>query len=451
MRYPMRSRIPIVLFMLSAAIPKLRSAEVWLRQDSSEYYYSNPGLWPRYHGNGTQLNPFYGDFDAIIQSRSPGDIINLNPGVYYTRGGEPKLDPQPSIWKSNQVLRGAGMASTTIRLGNNERNQIGAWYAVIYGGRTGVGLQVSDLTVDCNTLSNPNLATHLGVRDGVMLYGSNTKVRRVKVVKPYGTAVSVGGSTGNEAFGINLGGLTTNGPVTLTEVNKEISECVVTDVLGNYVSAYLISGSGTVRFNSVTFPVLTYGQHGHEANTTVRKLFAYTAAWAYSAAIMNNSSYGGQKGFWSDTGALKNVYVLDNDFVNVSEGVSFRLTSETHDYFIFAYNFVSINPVAAGNAAMWLQVMAPAYMDWIELSNNVIGYQYDPGTFCSVGLNLHGAGGGIANVGDVYVSSNTIDRRLYKTCWPEPVYSGNLSPAIPQPVVWPPAGPIVNGVPIYCD
>jgi hypothetical protein len=177
-------------------VSALAQVQVWITPNPAEKDGS---------GTGTSADPYIcssaATFDALMKSPTiiPGNsVIHLGAGTFSTQGSIPL--------KPGCKFRGAGMDVTTVKivpftsyatpsgtLSNYEARVIGIPpYTYCCN-----GVEVSDLTVDCN-LQNQTLAVAIGA---VWLQGGNTKISRVK-------AINWGSKNGNECFifGIGSGG-----------------------------------------------------------------------------------------------------------------------------------------------------------------------------------------------------------------------------------------------------
>ena len=398
------------LYLTFATQQYLVAAEIWVsgRQSLANYGTSTVG------GTGTVEDPYYGDFDSIITNRSSGDVFYLLAGVYYTHGD---TGAGTSKWKSSQLVRGSGKDITTIRLGNDIATNLTISRCVISGSTNGTGLQLSDLTLDVNTPTWASITNDFVQRNGAFLLGSNSKVKRVKVIKPYGTSMTNANYPfGCESFPTSLSGVSGNVAASLLEDGKEIEDCEVADVRGNYVTSYSLTGQGVVRNNSVVFPVLSSGQTGGGlGDPSARKFQAYSGAWLSNACFTANYAYGGHLGFSQDTGPLGNVTVANNVFRNVSGGITIIQGSDFSTNVFLTRNIIEINTSAPSLAAISLQAATPALIDTVYVSQNLIK-PVGP-TVSFAWLNVHDGGPGKGQVTNLWVAQNTVDTNMFLTFW----------------------------------
>lgn len=235
-------------------------------------------------GGGSPDNPFYGDFDFIIDTIPPNSTINLLAGVFYTKGfeyvrGDPKL-------LQNQHMIGAGTNVTIIRRDQRFHFQDNQNVAM-FGNADGI--TVSNLTIDCNNTTGTNL--YKG--DGIYLRGNNSSIQMVQVINASGNF-----SKGQESFPILIGN---GGGTNVLTTNNVISNCEVSSLKGNYTTAISILGQGIIRFCDVisTNPALASG---------------YQASGTSNALIISNSCIGAANGFYKDTWSDTNLTIEYNTF-----------------------------------------------------------------------------------------------------------------------------------------
>src|ERR1039457_756805 len=128
-------------------------------------------------GGGSPDNPFYGDFDFIIDTIPSNSTINLLAGVFYTKGNEYKRGDPRLI--QNQHMIGAGTNVTIIR--RDQRFHFQDNQNVVIVGTTD-GITVSNLTIDCNNTTGTN--PYKG--DGIYLWGNNSSIQMVQVINASG-------------------------------------------------------------------------------------------------------------------------------------------------------------------------------------------------------------------------------------------------------------------------
>jgi hypothetical protein len=239
-------------------------------------------------GGGSPDNPFYGDFDFIIDTIPPNSTINLLAGVFYTKGfeyvrGDPKLI-------QNQHMIGAGTNATIIRRDLRFHFHDAPNVAVFSDSD---GVEISSLTIDCNNTTGTN--PYKG--DAITLFGNNSSVYNVNVINSSGN-----NEHGEEDFAILVGATNTTG--------NSVSECEVSSVQGDYTDAITLLGQGVVSFCHVYYTNLAFGA-GYQFNGS------------YNALLISNSCVGGQKGFYTDTLSETNLTIAYNTF-SCSIGINFN-------------------------------------------------------------------------------------------------------------------------------
>jgi hypothetical protein len=202
--------------------------EIWIcrRTDGA----SIPGQTP--FGTGSQDDPYDGStadkFDVIMDTRVPaGATIRLGTGIFETRGGV--LSPVRGWFAKSGRIIGSGMYQTTLKLVDFSTR--GESCRIITGSGNVDGLEVSDLTLDCNiagqAATSPDLYARVCVT-GIGVQGSNIIVRRVRCINwgtqtplsewNYPAAVSTW-----ECFPIYVVAYDVN------SVNNVVEKCVVED------------------------------------------------------------------------------------------------------------------------------------------------------------------------------------------------------------------------------
>lgn len=249
------------------------------------------GSW-QFWGSGTYNDPYYGDFDAIIDSQPTNTTIHLLPGVFYTKGFEFK--PGDPYLKAGQRLLGAGIDTTIICKDTNFNYDDRQMQGVVWSEADGV--EVANLTVDCS--GNSSLSYKIV---GVGLFGNNCYVRRVKVIHWCGNF-----STANESPAISMGGATTS--------NNIVSKCVCLKDTGTYDDGIGIDGQGIVEDCRVDFP----SNNGN----------AYLCADANNTRFSGNECSGGGTGFYTDTDPDSDLTIIGNTFSDVINGIVISKTPE---------------------------------------------------------------------------------------------------------------------------
>lgn len=141
--------------------------------------------------------------NTVLTAQPPNSTIHLMAGEFIVN---PLLGMKTG-WK----LKGSGIDTTVLKVQTNATCLGGG---VIYSSSPpNDGVEVSDLTVDCN-LQNQNAINYLAA---VGLDGSNTRVSRVKAIN-WGTKVA------GEVFVLSIG----QAPVGYNITNVVIEQCIVT-------------------------------------------------------------------------------------------------------------------------------------------------------------------------------------------------------------------------------
>ncbi|HZL43325.1 MAG TPA: hypothetical protein VFD66_08590 [Verrucomicrobiae bacterium] len=242
-------------------------------------------------GSGDIIRPYYGDFDAILNSLPSHTTIHLLPGIHFTKGYE--FTRGDAALKAYQKVIGAGIDVTTVRRDrrfhpDTADNEGELWSAAD-------GVEVSDLTIDAN-----GSESDLQKNNAVGLRGSYCAVRRVKAIHTSGNLAKE-----QECFPIFVGD-----PV---KVGNMISECEVSSIRGTYCTAIAVLGQGVVSHNRVFLPVMTNMAQG---------IFqGYQANGSRNALIDGNICDGGVSGFETDTLSETNLTIMNNAFRNVLCGV----------------------------------------------------------------------------------------------------------------------------------
>jgi PKD repeat protein len=288
------------------------------------------------YGDGSITNPYYGDFDYILNNIPTNSTINLLAGVFYTKGNEYESgDP----WLSqNQHLIGAGTNVTIIRRDQSFHFQ-DAQNVAMFG--TADGITVSNLTIDCNNTTGTNL--YKG--DGIHLGGNNCSIQMVQVINASGNL-----SQGQESFPILIGN---GGGTNVLTTNNVIEHCEVSSIQGDYTTSISILGQATIRFCNVisTNPALASG---------------YQASGTSNSLIISNSCIGAANGFYHDTYSNTNLTIAYNTF-QCRKGIYF---SEGTGCFANGLNIIGNNITLLPNSGN------PGEVNGIELSNSDTNTQF---------------------------------------------------------------------------
>jgi hypothetical protein len=374
------------------------ATDYWIspKQDGTHYFgsssYSNLG------GSGTAGQTveaaYYGDFDKIITDLPTGtNSVRLLPGIYYTKGD---LDASASKWKANTRLIGSGMGVTTIRAtGFSITNRV----AVIRVAHTNANFSISDLTLEFEY--GQSMPQHGTI--GVALKGDNSRVNRVAIRSVFGS-FAIDPANG-EGFAIMIGN-------NASSTGGMVQDCVVTDTVGDYVTAIIAMGDTVVLGNRITFPTAI------PAGYSYFKFFGVSPVDSLNATIADNFQYGGTVAVWQDTGSSANLVVSGNHFKRALNGVWFNLGASANQFtnIWVANNTIEMPSNATGVRAL---VTSPARIDKLLVSDNLItpfgGFAVSGSKSINFG-RLDGSGA--APIFDWSIFGNTIPDSATYSLWP---------------------------------
>jgi len=208
-------------------------------------------------------------------------------------------------WK----LRGAGIDNTILQL--IAGTPLNGGTAVVGGNneKTTAGVEVSDLTIDCNMQNETGVSNNVYA---VFVQGSQTRISRVK-------AINWGAANNNEAYVL----VATPAIGSPTATNCVIEDCIVTQpaltndntagVTGIYMTPNL--RGGIIRNNFIN-NIQTGGTgpgffRGIRGNNNVRDNYLYDLTGPQAAGIFENES------------GLRDVLIDGNVIDNVSQGISY--------------------------------------------------------------------------------------------------------------------------------
>jgi len=357
-----------------------QAGEYWISPSNSLSYLQN-NTAPA--NQGTLESPYYGHFDQIISSIPSNSIIHLSPGVYWSRGDVGQTTNFGLRFKIGQKVRGSGIDTTVLRMTNDPNSS--NFMAIIY--TTNSSVEVSDLTAEYSTAPSASAISN-GVGNGLSLFGSDSKIDRVKVTGLWGDWTG-SASTSRESFGLLVG---TNS----TDKGGRIADCEVSGPFyGDYHSAILLAGEGAVRNNRVIF--------SEDAGPTGKGL---TFAYANHVSIVGNYQYGGQSGVFSDTGSCTNVIAVGNQFRLTAFPIHLGIANSTqqwHDIY-----FVK-NLIEADCDNSWMSSISAssnATITNIVIADNVT-IPYRQSTNRTTALLIHqGTGGHVTGL------------RIFRNLWP---------------------------------
>ncbi len=275
---------------------------------------------------GTLDNPFIcateSEFDTTMNNLPANSTVHILAGTYQTRGD----GSGGFALKSGQKILGSGMDITVIQLVTNAPSGVSVMGSV---GRA-LGIEVSDLTLDCHYIAGVSGNVHYG---GLDLNGSRLIARRVKVVNF--------ASYNDEAFGI---GFNANYSGPFNSDGNIIEGCEVTNYFAESASAtctaIALDGqggciSGIIRDNHVFLQV------------TNSPRVAFNGSDMHDVLIEGNYVDGATAGFYGDSGGYTNVIVAHNTFKNCVFGA--QLSNVPRQNLTFCYNTI-ILPTSGGIA-----------------------------------------------------------------------------------------------------
>ncbi len=361
--------------------------EVWLSAKTNAL--GSGRIW----GSGSLADPFYGDFNAIINSLQTNTTIHLLPGVFHTKG---------FVWahgdlalKANQRVIGAGIDVTIIRRDRRWHDDVGQNDGELWSRADGI--EVSDLTIDASGSASDRYKNN-----AIGLYGSHCVVRRVKAINCSGNL-----ARGQESFPFALGNQKGG------SVGNILSECRVSSVRGDYFSAVILNGQGIVEKSRVSFPTLTNRNQG---------LFhAYTVGWSENALFFANFCEGGSFGFYTDTGSLTNLTIMANIFKDVVGGV-YIPKSPGKGYGVDGVSitdnrieFSADAPLDEWNYGIFLANQEAAGKPWrrIRIAGNSIRYADNAANGSrgiTAGISIRSTAP--ENILGIQISGNVVDRRF---------------------------------------
>jgi len=288
---------------------------------------STPGVWIAVRtdgraGSGTENDPYdgstIGKFDAIMADNSktpPNTTIHLGPGTFRTSASD-----QGHKWKvkSGWVIEGAGMYDTTVQMGGSVagiHNDLEAFKSDSNSSTDNVIIQ--DLTVDCNwaelsTTADTGAGGEKNVCIGaIYLAGSNNLIQRVRHIHTYGSFANQ-----REEFGIFL-----TAPSNMDATGNRITYCRAELPEGNYGSAFNIAGE--VSYSPIRYVLDSKVDHctvvgvnnGLPGLPTGFTNGLGGAAFVKNFETSNNLVTDCQGVFYSDTGTLEDIRILNNTVV----------------------------------------------------------------------------------------------------------------------------------------
>ncbi|HEY1583769.1 MAG TPA: NHL repeat-containing protein, partial [Chthoniobacterales bacterium] len=348
-------------------------------------------------GNGTATNPYDGHtaikFDQIMRSIAPGTVVHIGPGTFQTTGSYGYNEEAGYYIPPGCKISGAGIDLTTIR------NTIYPAAAGINGHMVwesrwdtdGAGIEISDLTVDCNWQNlKAAPASKLGA---IGLRGNDCAIRRVRAINAYGNSASLA-----ETFVLSV----TNYYSSLgwqSVTGAAIEDCQALQFQGDYGVAISIFTEGE---NDPTIAGAITGCAVYDWAGTA----AYGSVGSNGVTIINNQTERCRRSVYFDTGHLQNLEIAGNHFYEIglrgvecspSLGAALFEDVYIHDNFFEVSDALTPTPVAIGVSAS-----GPGHEKHIRITNNTITKKES---------STHNPIAGIATAycEDLFVSHNWMD------------------------------------------
>ena len=311
-------------------------------------------------GSGTRLNPYYGDFDAIMTNNFSFKTVHLLQGLFAC-DGYAGYSSNFSIWPGESLI-GSGRNLTVI----SNAQIYSATTTTLYGNVDNA--KISDLTVDCNLKTS-------GVYNGITLTGNNDVLENVTVERWGGLA------GGGEGFAVILGKQGATG--------LRVRGCVITNDIGTYDTGYALSGTVFFTENEADMQIWTNAANGGG--------FECGDGWPQGSTIINNHFNYGWSGFYLDTATCSNILLCNNSFVSNFTGPFFNCGDINGIQ--FQNNSVILNPnppATATNAsrAFFSVLQNSSNVDNILISGNT--FLYGPGGNYGGNPNFNGLCQGIS-------------------------------------------------------
>ncbi|MGH8095062.1 MAG: NHL repeat-containing protein [Chthoniobacterales bacterium] len=289
--------ILLCVLVVEAAAETSSAAEIWIS-------YRTDGI----PGTGTASDPFDGHtallFDKIMRGIAPATIVHIGPGLFRTTGSFSYNESNGYYLPVGCKIIGAGQNETTIRCtyypaaaGVNGHSVLESSSAV-----DGAGIEVTDLTVDCNW---QNLHAAAASRiSAVNLRGNNCAIRRVTAINAYGNSASLA-----ETFVLTIEHYySSSGWQSVT--GAVIEDCAARSFLGDYGSAMDLFGGGD---DNGTISGVIQRCRVDDWNGTS----AYGSAGADGVTFIDNETYNCKSSIYFDTGHLKNFEITGNHFYGI--------------------------------------------------------------------------------------------------------------------------------------
>ncbi len=277
------------------------------------------------------MNPYFGDVDAIFQTRiTTHQVIYAYPGIYYTHGNLGGVNAGVCL-QSGDRLVGSGIDITTFRrYANAPGYQTGAGNIEGMISASGVSnVTVENLTVDCQ-----GQVYRTNKINGIEIQGDFDTVKFCKVINWCGHTFN--GNQGDEAWAVFL---VNQRPEIIPEADRgnKILYCIAASPQGNYDDAFTADGQYLIEGCEAYYPILTN-------NST--STFAYPGApgpgmflgaglpiaGGKNAIVKDNYVEGGLCGIYGDTFGETNCIIENNILNNCMTGILLNGSMSTNQW-----------------------------------------------------------------------------------------------------------------------
>jgi hypothetical protein len=300
---------------------------IWISAQSSSNLFGSRVVL----GAGSAMNPYFGDVDAIFQTKiTTHQVIYAYPGIYYTRGNLGGVNAGVCL-QSGDRLVGSGIDITTFRRYTNAPGyQTGAGNIEGMISASGVSnVTVENLTVDCQ--GQVYLTNKI---NGIEIQGDFDTVKFCKVINWCGHIFN--GNQGDESWAVFL---VNQRPQIIPEADRgnKILYCIAASPQGNYDDAFIADGQYLIEGCEAYYPILTN-------NST--STFAYPGApgpgmfigaglpiaGGKNAIVKDNYIEGGLFGIYGDTFGETDCIIENNILNNCMTGILLNGSMSTNQW-----------------------------------------------------------------------------------------------------------------------
>lgn len=349
---------------------------------SVDTVYGNLVLYPS-NIVGTATYPFRCPSASTLNYVLQTVLTNTNMTIHFMAGTfqVPATGVAPlNGWK----IRGAGIDSTIMQFaaGSTTAGAFG-----VIGASTGntEGVEVSDLTVDCNLANQTSIGGQLGA---VTLWGSQTRISRVK-------AINWGTDNTDECFVFYIAPSWGNTYAT----NCVIEDCIVTQ------PAYQTGSGGVVAIgiapsikaaiarNNMVYNIQTVGS-GLPAH-----LYALGGSGVVNHNYVNDVTGTGACAVYADSYSPRDVVISDNVFDNVYDGIYYNMQNSTLTNIVLKDNVIRPAEGGAGiNYYTGSLSQSNYYVTNLVVKNNIIYPSYDATNITAFALNSYASASVVDNI-----------------------------------------------------